>query len=83
MEQTKPVRRRFTPAANRPAVDVVVRQMEATTDAYRQLGSVEAVRRFLNDHDDRLGGRALDIAGDSSDGLNRVREALARVILAG
>lgn len=76
MDSAKPARRRFQSAADRPAADVVARQMEATTYAYRQLGSVEAVRRFLNDPDDSLGGRPLDIAGESSAGLDRVRTAL-------
>ena len=77
MDPLKPRRRTFVAAGDRPPAELVARQMKATALAFRVLGAVDAVRAFLNDVDERLGGRPLDVAGASAEGLERVSAALA------
>lgn len=76
MDGVKLKRRKFVSVENRPSPDLVNRQMAATAIAFRALGSADAAREYLNDFDEPLNGRPLDIAGASSDGLRRVSEAL-------
>ena len=51
--------------------------MEVTALAFNMLESVEAARCYLNGDDDALGGRPIDVAGASAEGLKRVLEDLA------
>jgi uncharacterized protein (DUF2384 family) len=53
-----------------------VRQGKAVRLAQAALGSVEAVRAFLNTHHDSLGGRPIDIAVASDAGLIAVEAAI-------
>jgi len=53
------------------------RQSRAVRSAQAALGSVEAVRAFLNTHHERLGGRPIDLATASEQGLAAVESALA------
>jgi uncharacterized protein (DUF2384 family) len=53
-----------------------VRQGKAVRLAQAALGSVEAVRAFLNTHHDALGGRPIDIAVASDAGLIAVEAAI-------
>ena len=76
MDDPKPRRRRFLAVGDRPSAELVARQMEATALAFWVLGTVDAARSFLNDVDEPLGGRPLDVAGTSADGLRRVSDAL-------
>jgi hypothetical protein len=55
-----------------------VRQGRAVRSAQAALGSVEAVRAFLNSHDESLSGRPIDLAVASEDGLIAVEAAIAR-----
>ena len=55
-----------------------VRQGRAVRSAQAALGSVEAVRAFLNSHDETLSGRPIDLAVASEDGLIAVEAAIAR-----
>lgn len=54
------------------------RQGQAVRSAQAALGSVEAVRTFLNSHHKALDGRPLDIAVASDAGLIAVEAAIAR-----
>lgn len=58
--------------------DEGVRQGRAVRSAQAALGSVEAVRAFLNSHDEALSGRPIDLAVASEDGLIAVEAAIAR-----
>jgi uncharacterized protein (DUF2384 family) len=60
-----------------------VRQGRAVRSAQAALGSVEAVRAFLNSHDETLSGRPIDLAVASEDGLIAVEAAIARQAGAG
>jgi len=53
-----------------------VRQGKAVRSAQAALGSVEAVRAFLNNHHESLGGRPIDIAVASDAGLIAVEAAI-------
>lgn len=53
-----------------------VRQGKAVRLAQAALGSVEAVRAFLNTHNEALGGRPIDIAVASEAGLIAVEAAI-------
>ena len=53
-----------------------VRQGKAVRLAQAALGSVEAVRAFLNTHHEALGGRPIDIAVASDAGLIAVEAAI-------
>jgi uncharacterized protein (DUF2384 family) len=53
------------------------REGQAVRSAQAALGSVEAVRNFLNSHHDALDGRPLDLAVASDAGLIAVEAAIA------
>jgi uncharacterized protein (DUF2384 family) len=53
-----------------------VRQGKVVRSAQAALGSVEAVRAFLNTHHEALGGRPIDIAVASEAGLIAVEAAI-------
>jgi uncharacterized protein (DUF2384 family) len=53
------------------------RQGRVVKAAQAALGSVEAVRDFLNSHHDTLGGRPIDLAVASDAGLAAVEAAMA------
>lgn len=57
--------------------DEGLRQGRAVRAAQAALGSVEAVRAFLNSHHETLSGRPLDVAVASEDGLIAVEAAIA------
>jgi len=65
-------RRKVSPLSS----DQGVRQGRAVRAAQAALGSVEAVRAFLNTHHDALGGRPIDIAVASEAGLKAVEAAI-------
>jgi hypothetical protein len=54
-----------------------VRQGRAVRSAQATLGSVDAVRAFLNSHHLALDGRPIDLAVASDDGLAAVEGAIA------
>jgi len=53
------------------------RQGRVSKLALQALGKTEAVIAFLNAHDDALGGRPIDLAIASADGLAAVEAALS------
>jgi regulator of sirC expression with transglutaminase-like and TPR domain len=53
------------------------RQSRAVRSAQAALGSIEAIRAFLNTHHARLAGRPMDLAAASERGLIAVEAALA------
>ncbi len=53
------------------------RQGQVARSAWTALGSRDAVVAFLNTHDDALGGRPLDLAVESAEGLAAVEQAMA------
>lgn len=63
--------------APRLAPDQVARQGRVSRLAFEALRRPDAVIAFLNTHDDALGGRPIDLAVASEDGLLRVERALA------
>lgn len=74
----KPVRKPFrrTYGAVRPSPEQMARQASVAGAAWAALGDREAVMAFLNTHDDALGGRPLDVALASEEGLAAVRRAM-------
>jgi uncharacterized protein (DUF2384 family) len=56
--------------------DQTKRQGRAVRIAHAALGSVEAVRAFLNGHHAKLEGRPIDLAGASEAGLAAVEAAI-------
>jgi hypothetical protein len=80
-----------TPASNKPQMnrfrkkysavrlspDQARRQGEVSRIAWTALGGRDAVVAFLNTQDDELGGRPLDLAVDSDEGMARVLEVIA------
>lgn len=71
----KRFRRPFNPV--RPSADEMRRQGRVARAAWAELGGRDAVMAFLNDHHEGLGGRPLDIAVASDEGLRAVELALA------
>lgn len=71
----KPFRNRFD--GPRLAPDQAARQGRASKLAFDALGQPAAVIAFLNTHDAELGGRPLDVAIESDEGLARVEQVLA------
>ena len=65
---------RGAPALSR---DESIRQGRAVRSAHAALGSVEAVRAFLNTHHLALDARPIDLAVASDDGLASVEGAIA------
>lgn len=53
------------------------RQGQVARSAWTALGSRDAVVAFLNNHDEALGGRPLDLAVGSAEGLVAVEQAMA------
>ena len=66
-------RKKFT-AVRLPA-DSAARQGRVATFAFEKLGR-EGATEFLNTFDEALGGRPLDLAVASADGLRAVEEAI-------
>jgi uncharacterized protein (DUF2384 family) len=56
------------------------RQGRIVRSAQAALGSVEAVRAFLNSHHDNLKGRPIDLAVASEAGLIAVEAAMAEAV---
>lgn len=73
--QTKRFRRRFD--AVRLSPEQATRQGDAATAAWLALKDRDAMVAFLNTHDDALGGRPIDLAVESVEGLAAVKQALA------
>lgn len=71
----KPFRKRFT--ENRLSPESAARQGRITMLAWEKLGGTDAARAFLNSFDEALGGRPLDLAVASSEGLRAVEQAIA------
>lgn len=69
---------RFRRATNAVKLDPEQRrrQAEAMALGWKALGSRDAVMAFFNAHSDALGGRPLDLAVDSDEGLTRVTSVL-------
>ena len=74
----KPERKQFRRAyrAERPSPEVMERQGRLTRSAWTALGDRDAVVAFLNTHDEAMGGRPIDLALASDEGLGRVEEAM-------
>ena len=71
----KPFRKRFT--ENRLSPESAERQGRVTMLAWEKLGGTDAAREFLNSFDEALGGRPLDLAVASTEGLRAVENAIA------
>ena len=71
-------RRQFRPASikSKLSADEANRQGRAVRMAFEIMGKDEA-RAFLNEPDDALGGRPLDVATASAEGMQAVEQALA------
>jgi len=67
--QKRPIMPRLSP-------DEAARQGRVSRLAFERLGQPAAVIAFLNTHDAALGGRPIDLAVASADGLLRVERAL-------
>lgn len=68
-------RRKYTTVRLTP--DQASRQGQVATSAFRHFGGRDAAMAFLNDHDDALGGRPLDLAIASAEGLAMVEATMA------
>lgn len=70
--------RPFTKRFDQPRLspEQAARQGRASKCAIDALGGTAAVIAFLNTHDETLGGRPLDIATSSDQGLHDVMRAL-------
>ncbi|PAX09101.1 antitoxin Xre/MbcA/ParS toxin-binding domain-containing protein [Sphingomonas lenta] len=75
----KPKRRVFRRSyqAERPSAAVMARQGRLARSAWAALGDRDAVMAFLNTHDEAMGGRPIDLALVSDEGLDRVELAMA------
>jgi uncharacterized protein (DUF2384 family) len=73
------LRKQFTNRANAPRLtpEQAERQGSASRRAVEVLGRTDEVIAFLNTHDEALGGRPIDIAVASAEGLSAVEQALA------
>ncbi len=67
-------RRKFTTVRLTP--EQASRQGQVATTAFRVFGERDAAVAFLNTHDDALGGRPLDLAIASAEGLATVEAAM-------
>jgi len=76
---TKPKVNRFRKRFDgvRLSPEAAQRQGRAATLAFERFRDSDAVKTFLNTHDDALGARPIDLAVESADGLTRVEQALA------
>ena len=72
--KTAPFRKKFS-SARMPA-DSAERQGRVTTLAWRLLGGRDEAMAFLNNHDEVLGGRPLDLAVASVEGCEVVERAI-------
>ena len=68
-------RRKYTTVRLTP--DQATRQGQVATGAFRHFGERDAAMAFLNAHDETLGGRPLDLAIASAEGLASVEAAMA------
>ena len=68
-------RRKYTTVRLTP--EQATRQGQVATSAFRHFGGRDAAMAFLNDHDETLGGRPLDLAIASAEGLALVETAMA------
>ncbi|MDJ0278950.1 DUF2384 domain-containing protein [Sphingomonas sp. 2R-10] len=68
-------RRKYTTVRLTP--EQASRQGQVATSAFRRFGERDAAMAFLNAHDDALGGRPLDLAIASAEGLATVEAAMA------
>ena len=77
----RPQRRQFRKPFNavRIAPEAAARQGRAATVAWSRFGNRDEAVAFLNAHDEGLGGRPIDIAVESDEGLQRVETLLASV----
>lgn len=77
----KPRRKMFRPSAGSIPFDraSAERQSKAAISAWEALGGREAATAFLNSHNDKLGGRPIDLAIGSADGLAAVERELSRL----
>lgn len=66
-------------AAPRLSHDEQVRQGNAVREAHAALQGMEAVRLFLNTHNDELRGRPLDVATASDDGFRAVQALIGKI----
>ncbi|MES2444321.1 MAG: antitoxin Xre/MbcA/ParS toxin-binding domain-containing protein [Pseudomonadota bacterium] len=71
----KRFRKRFDTVRLSP--EAAARQGKAATLAFEKFRESAAVVAFLNTHDDALGGRPIDLAVESAEGLKAVEAALA------
>lgn len=71
----KRFRKRFDTVRLSP--EAAARQGRAATLAFEKFRDSAAVVAFLNTHDDALGGRPIDLAVESAEGLAAVAAALA------
>ena len=69
-------------AGPRLTAEEATRQGRATRLAIEALRQPGAAVAFLNQHDDALGGRPIDLAVASADGLARVESAIAALAAA-
>ncbi len=72
---TTQFRRKFTTVRLTP--EQMSRQGQVATSAFRLFGERDAAMAFLNGHDEALGGRPLDLAIASADGLALVEATMA------
>jgi uncharacterized protein (DUF2384 family) len=70
----KPFRNKFSTPRLSP--ESAERQGRVTMLAWRLLGGRDAAIEFLNNHDDALGGRPLDLAVASVSGCEAVEQAI-------
>lgn len=71
----KRFRKRFDTVRLSP--EAAARQGRAATLAFEKFRDSAAVVAFLNTHDDALGGRPIDLAVESAEGLKAIEAALA------
>ncbi|WCT72793.1 hypothetical protein PQ455_14275 [Sphingomonas naphthae] len=73
---SRPFQKRPAPH-QRLTPEQAARQGRAATLAFEKLRQSEAVIAFLNTHDDSIGGRPIDLAVTSADGLASVEQLIA------
>ena len=76
----KPGYKRFRRPFNAPRLDpqAAERQGKVTNLAFDKFKDFAKVKEFMNTHDDALGGRPIDLAVASPEGLAAVQEFLAK-----
>ncbi len=74
----KPARKPFRKFPTvRPTPEQMARQARIAGRAWAVLGDRDAVMAFLNTHHDALGGRPIDLALASDEGLEQVERVMA------